>query len=81
MGKKTRSLKIAIVVNSQECQALSTIIDTCYIHQLSALGDSSTTRYGVNNIFQRDARTYARTHVRTPSQLGVSAPLEQFFLT
>ena len=58
---------------------MSTTIGTCYIYtQLSALGDSSTTRYGVNNIFQRDVRTYARAYVRTNTvQLDVSAHLEQ----
>ena len=37
-----------------------------YTHQISALGDSSTTRYVVNNIFQRDARTYLRTYEHSP---------------
>ena len=31
----------------------------------SALGDSSTTRHGVNNIFQRNVRTCLHTHART----------------
>ena len=53
------------------------LILVTYTHQISALGDNSTTRYGVNNIYQRDARTHVRTNVRTSSQLGVSAPLEQ----
>ena len=43
------------------------LIIVTYTHQISALGDSSTTRYGVNNIFQRDARTCVGTHVRTES--------------
>ena len=49
------------------------MIHVTYTHQISALGDSSTTRYGVINIFQRDVRSY----VRTSSQVGASAPLEQ----
>ena len=62
---------------------MSTNIDACYIHahKISALGDSSITRYGVNNIFQRDVRPHVRTHVRTyvrtSSQSGVNGPLEQ----
>ena len=43
-----------------------------YTHQISALGDNSTTRYGVNNIFQRDVRTHGRTHVRTYEHSPVS---------
>ena len=41
------------------------LILLAYTHQISALGDSSTRRYGVNKIFQRDARTYARTYAHT----------------
>ena len=38
----------------------SLILDT-YTHQISALGDNYTTRYGVSTILPRDARTYVRT--------------------
>ena len=42
------------------------LILVTYTHQISALGDNSTTRYGGNNISQRDTRTYARTNEHSP---------------
>ena len=42
-----------------------------YTHRISALGDSSAARYGVNNIFQRDTRTHVRTDVRTYARTNI----------
>ena len=48
------------------------------MHQLSALGDNSTTRNGVNIFFQRDVGTHVRACARTnTAQLGIIASLEQ----
>ena len=60
-----KSRLLLIPGNVKTC--VPSLILVAYTHRTSALGDSSTTRYGVNNIFQRDVRTNARTCEHHPS--------------